>query len=202
MHVQAVVSPSTRRAWIEIDREQRPFAIAGSPSTRRAWIEISPLRQKVTPLSVALHPEGVDRNSIAVYSCSVMLAVALHPEGVDRNICKISANTTNGKSPSTRRAWIEIFASRTGISRPAVALHPEGVDRNRTSTIFRLTPNDVALHPEGAGRTQIVTLDFWTRHAPKSANRVKDAPGIKTADSSKSAFIGCEKRRMRAFFCR
>lgn len=84
----------------------------------------------------------------------------------------------------------------------AVALHPEGVDRNRTSTIFRLTPNDVALHPEGAGRTQIVTLDFWTRHAPKSANRVKDAPGIKTADSSKSAFIGCEKRRMRAFFCR
>ena len=37
---------------------------------------------------------------------------------------------------------------------------------------------------------------------PKSANKAKDAPGIKTAEQLESAFIGCEKRRMRAFFCR
>ena len=34
------------------------------------------------------------------------------------------------RSPSTRRAWIEIPAGRVGNSPPAVALHPEGVDRN------------------------------------------------------------------------
>ena len=33
-------SPSTRRAWIEIRRIRRRGALAGSPSTRRAWIEI------------------------------------------------------------------------------------------------------------------------------------------------------------------
>ena len=58
-----------------------------SPSTRRAWIEMSLLMyQKQIKQTVALHPEGVDRN-MAVYSCSVMLAM---------------------RSPSTRRAWIEI----------------------------------------------------------------------------------------------
>ena len=34
---------------------------------------------------VALHPEGVDRNSICV-SETPSLNVALHPEGVDRNL--------------------------------------------------------------------------------------------------------------------
>ena len=55
-----------------------------SPSTRRAWIEIYPLKNAFAQLLVALHPEGVDRNPylvIIVYTKKV----ALHPEGVDRN---------------------------------------------------------------------------------------------------------------------
>ena len=39
-----VLSPSSRRAWIEIARPGLGFsAVAMSPSSRRAWIEISSL---------------------------------------------------------------------------------------------------------------------------------------------------------------
>ena len=33
-----------------------------SPSTRRAWIEIEAVRLVESGVAVALHPEGVDRN--------------------------------------------------------------------------------------------------------------------------------------------
>ena len=57
-------SPSTRRAWIEIHRSGSEGVIGRSPSTRRAWIEMETAKHYgVTPY-VALHPEGVDRNSI------------------------------------------------------------------------------------------------------------------------------------------
>ena len=56
-----------------------------SPSTRRAWIEI-----KIS------HAGGY------------RLSVALHPEGVDRNIKALIMSPRPGPSPSTRRAWIEI----------------------------------------------------------------------------------------------
>ena len=36
-------------------------------------------------MTVALHPEGVDRNVKAYEESYMMKAVALHPEGVDRN---------------------------------------------------------------------------------------------------------------------
>ena len=36
-------------------------------------------------MAVALHPEGVDRNSIWVGANALPATVALHPEGVDRN---------------------------------------------------------------------------------------------------------------------
>ena len=64
-------------------------------------------------------------------------------------------------SPSTRRAWIEIKLSLNAAVDSPVALHPEGVDRNNMAKID-ISKIDVALHPEGVGRTQIVTLDFWT----------------------------------------
>ena len=67
------------------------------------------------------------------------MRVALHPEGVDRNRDSYKLIPLSVKSPSTRRAWIEIYKKSEGFR------HIE-----------------VALHPEGAGRTQIVTLDFWT----------------------------------------
>ena len=77
-----------------------------SPSTRRAWIEIAHHMVGDQVDDVALHPEGVDRNSSILLTFEAV-PVALHPEGVDRN-CSISV-TLPGSS---------------------VALHPEGVDRN------------------------------------------------------------------------
>ena len=56
------LSPSTRRAWIEIDKQAIILQLIESPSTRRAWIEM-PTPAPVGPrYEVALHPEGVDRN--------------------------------------------------------------------------------------------------------------------------------------------
>ena len=81
------LSPSTRRAWIEI--LGFPIAvclICLSPSTRRAWIEIKLAVMLVFGMPiVALHPEGVDRNESGKYWLAAHFAVALHPEGVDRN---------------------------------------------------------------------------------------------------------------------
>ena len=56
---------------------------------------------------VALHPEGVDRNTAEFITHTVSQLVALHPEGVDRN---------KRRTPKRCRA--------------SVALHPEGVDSN------------------------------------------------------------------------
>ena len=67
------------------------------------------------------------------------------------------------RSPSTRRAWIEIGTADTPDALPAhVALHPEGVDRNLIHDYFFAKSLDVSFHLKGAGRKQIVTLDFWT----------------------------------------
>ena len=56
-----------------------------SPSTRRAWIEIAGFQKRYSRTYVALHPEGVDRNS-TLPKTGPKISVALHPEGVDRNI--------------------------------------------------------------------------------------------------------------------
>ena len=61
--------------------------------------------------NVALHPEGVDRNVIGSFYLYTLL-VALHPEGVDRNPEYDMTAAKKMKSPSTRRAWIEIELSR------------------------------------------------------------------------------------------
>ena len=83
-----------------------------SPSTRRAWIEIA--RPSIGMLSpyVALHPEGVDRNDILSRARLQLLRVALHPEGVDRNMKSNNIRPAQLESPSTRRAWIEIYSTR------------------------------------------------------------------------------------------
>ena len=78
-----------------------------SPSTRRAWIEILSAATICAPPYVALHPEGVDRNT--------------------KDAPHFYVDTS---SPSTRRAWIEIFAAHCFFTSAIVALHPEGVDRN------------------------------------------------------------------------
>ena len=78
------MSPSTRRAWIEIPCDVPLSCVCESPSTRRAWIEIGISSRVQKTALVALHPEGVDRNASGA---SPLRAgkVALHPEGVDRN---------------------------------------------------------------------------------------------------------------------
>ena len=102
-----------------------------SPSTRRAWIEIRFCSAtRLNCESVALHPEGVDRN-IQTTKTAISRSVALHPEGVDRNLCKGSLELCN-----------------------AVALHPEGVDRNNNVKSFTDKLNQVALHPEGVDRNR------------------------------------------------
>ena len=42
------------------------------------------------------------------------LKVALHPEGVDRNYALDAEEVEFNTSPSTRRAWIEIYARGRG----------------------------------------------------------------------------------------
>ena len=63
---------------------------------RRAWIEIA-------------------ANSVAT---NIPSRVALHAEGVDRNKNAVNASALKLKSPSMRRAWIEI--------RLALQLWPNG----------------------------------------------------------------------------
>ena len=56
------VSPSSRRAWIEIPGQRQVQDACQSPSSRRAWIEIRSRCYPESVQSVALLAEGVDRN--------------------------------------------------------------------------------------------------------------------------------------------
>ena len=56
------MSPSSRRAWIEMLEQNRMMWALLSPSSRRAWIEMSMRRLRQNPEKVALLAEGVDRN--------------------------------------------------------------------------------------------------------------------------------------------
>ena len=103
-----LLSPSSRRAWIEITRRRvcstsRP----PSPSSRRAWIEICCWQRRPSFSRVALLAEGVDRNVLRVVLLAADPLVALLAEGVDRN--NVDATYYINRS---------------------VALLAEGVDRN------------------------------------------------------------------------
>ena len=101
-------SPSSRRAWIEINLWWRMPVRTMSPSSRRAWIEI-----------------------FRSARLSWISAVALLAEGVDRNFFHPLRELLRNWSPSSRRAWIEIFCSCSSSRLPGyVALLAEGVDRN------------------------------------------------------------------------
>ena len=82
---------------------------------------------------VALLAEGVDRNFGGIEVALSNISVALLAEGVDRNIARCSRSIVAPRSPSSRRAWIEI-APRAAVARGyAVALLAEGVDRNMSA---------------------------------------------------------------------
>ena len=125
-----LLSPSSRRAWIEIssrgflctlhsvallaegvDRNLPDSPILStqspSPSSRRAWIEIISKHDTVwTNRSPSSRRAWIEINQFAYISEGI--PVALLAEGVDRNINKRCNTTIVKKSPSSRRAWIEI----------------------------------------------------------------------------------------------
>ena len=78
-----------------------------SPSSRRAWIEIHLASRDDRFDAVALLAEGVDRNCADQHRFDHK-GVALLAEGVDRNSSEEPYERWWGKSPSSRRAWIEI----------------------------------------------------------------------------------------------
>ena len=80
-------------------------------------------------LRVALLAEGVDRNWQG-RSMRTAYKVALLAEGVDRNTPPYALREHTDKSPSSRRAWIEIPTGGSRCGSPPVALLAEGVDRN------------------------------------------------------------------------
>ena len=122
---------------------------------------------------VALCEEGVDRNSGQVESVTLD-GVALCEEGVDRNlmpltmpsscvrspsakrawieIMKLSNGREAAASPSAKRAWIEIGSPRSASCTRPVALCEEGVDRNYNSAAWQQTRLAVALCEEGVDR--------------------------------------------------
>ena len=110
-------SPSSRRAWIEIFRcgifrRRTGVALLAEGVDRNQKpldkIEITQATGKTYTVKVALLAEGVDRNSLAASCSHIASSVALLAEGVDRNFLAPCPLPMMDRSPSSRRAWIEI----------------------------------------------------------------------------------------------
>ena len=135
---------------------------------------------------VALLAEGVDRNAFS-RSFAAQKVVALLAEGVDRNNYSGGGQRRGRRSPSSRRAWIEIVLAvgrghcllspssrRAWIeivprpparSGPRVALLAEGVDRNLDAFIDAAI-KEVALLAEGVDRNP--SMQWWTVYSSGS----------------------------------
>ena len=77
----------------------------------------------------------MDRNTKEAYLIHYDNKVALLAEGVDRNYEEVNFSEYDTKSPSSRRAWIEISSAKPSVAAAAVALLAEGVDRNRSARV-------------------------------------------------------------------
>ena len=107
--------------------------------------------------AVALLAEGVDRNPHVCCIFSEQGVVALLAEGVDRNLNLPLAEAIPLRSPSSRRAWIEICSALRVVDAADVALLAEGVDRNMyCRQTSRRAP--VALLAEGVDRNCTVVV--------------------------------------------
>ena len=85
------------------------------------------------------------------------IRVALRTEGVDRNVTSGLWVWPVIRSPSVRRAWIEITSlSKNGLL-AVVALRTEGVDRNHLAGVSGKNII-VALRIEGLGRNLILIV--------------------------------------------
>ena len=132
MAKKSTLSPSTRRAWIEIQRKHSCFyPTPPSPSTRRAWIEIA-------------HRKGLRHKGQSPSTRRAWIEMLRVDE----------RGLWGSVSPSTRRAWIEIMFEHNSRDATLVALHPEGVDRNQLSLKAAFRLYHVALHPEGVDRNR------------------------------------------------
>ena len=100
----ALLTEGVDRNFLEL---QGDADVAGSPSSRRAWIEMDDVARQEALRKVALLTEGVDRN-ICSPKVPNILRVALLTEGVDRNTNAQQRAAAAITSPSSRRAWIEI----------------------------------------------------------------------------------------------
>ena len=96
---------------------------------------------------VALLAEGVDRNSRMVWRFLSWFVVALLAEGVDRNAVDFFWKGASARSPSSRRAWIEMKLLVNILPLYGVALLAEGVDRN-VPDLF-CSNHDVCRPPRG-----------------------------------------------------
>ena len=102
-------SPSSRRAWVEIPmeriRKEGVYAVA---------LLAEGVGRNVVPTQlcagrfVALLAEGVGRNSMWNATVGRYTNVALLAEGVGRNELSTLWTTPPHRSPSSRRAWVEI----------------------------------------------------------------------------------------------
>ena len=126
-------SPSSRRAWVEIRSRTSPtLRQFWSPSSRRAWVEIERCKRLSGLVTVALLTEGVGRNCGFEVLCSNLI-VALLAEGVGRNLKRVRKAEQDAASPSSRRAWVEIWCPPFCPAGRPVALLAEGVGRNPAS---------------------------------------------------------------------
>ena len=111
-----------------------------------------PFRLFAVTAKVALLAEGVDRNLIRHMGLMSVL-VALLAEGGDRNFFSSSLTASVlYRSPSSRRAWIEIEVDEGDAGQRKVALLAEGVDRNQKIPQLALVVEGVALLAEGVDR--------------------------------------------------
>ena len=78
--------------------------------------------------------------------------VALLTEGVGRNGSALSAVIRSSRSPSSRRAWVEIPRPAVPAPGSSVALLTEGVGRNCNRLLKVQISATVALLTEGVGR--------------------------------------------------
>ena len=80
--------------------------------------------------------------------------VALLAEGVGRNRLREHISPHSLRSPSSRRAWVEMQQPKLCGMQVSVALLAEGVGRNATTQIMRDASFAVALLAEGVGRNR------------------------------------------------
>ena len=145
------------------------LTVVMSPSSRRAWIEIQSNRQGTKKKYVALLAEGVDRNNKPVIITSgYRTSPSSRRAWIEIKMC-CKAMLIRRSSPSSRRAWIEIRSGAGARDTLRVALLAEGVDRNSLlASSFGLMP--VALLAEGVDRNTALVVRV-TRRMPSPSSR-------------------------------